>query len=57
MNYIFCIHSSVERHVGCFLFLAITNKAAMHIVEQVYLRDGRAYWMFVLFYPEVLEFW
>jgi hypothetical protein len=31
--YIFCIHSSVERHLGCFQLLAIINKAAMSIME------------------------
>jgi hypothetical protein len=35
MNHIFYIHSSVEGHFGCFQFLAIKNKAAMNIVEQV----------------------
>ena len=37
MNHIFCVHSSVVGHVGCFQHLAITNKAAMNIVEQVSL--------------------
>ena len=37
--YIFFIHSSVEGHLGCFQFLAIMNKAAMNIVEQVSLWD------------------
>ena len=27
--HIFFIHSSVEGHIGCFQFLAITNKTAM----------------------------
>ena len=35
MNHIFCIHSSVERHLGSFHLLAIINKAAMNIVEHV----------------------
>jgi hypothetical protein len=39
---IFCIHSLVEGHLGCFQFLNITNKAAMNIAEQVSLRDGGA---------------
>jgi hypothetical protein len=31
----FCIHSSVEGHLGSFQLLAIINKAAMNIVEHV----------------------
>ena len=34
MYHIFCIHPLVERHLGCFQFLAIMNKAAIDIVEQ-----------------------
>ena len=34
MYHIFLIHSSVEGHLGCFQVLAMTNKAAMNIVEQ-----------------------
>ena len=34
---IFCIHSSVEGHLGSFQLLAIINKAAMNIVEHVFL--------------------
>jgi hypothetical protein len=37
MYHIFCIHSSVEGHLGSFQLLAIVNKAAMNIVEQVSL--------------------
>jgi hypothetical protein len=37
MHYIFCIHSSVEGHLGSFKLLAIINKAAMNIVEHVSL--------------------
>jgi len=37
MYHIFCIHSSVEGHLGSFQLLAIINKAAMHIVEHVSL--------------------
>ena len=32
----FFSHSSVERHLGCFQFLAIMNKDVMNIVEQVF---------------------
>lgn len=35
MTHIFCIHSSVVVHLGCFQLLAITDKVAMNIVEQV----------------------
>ena len=37
MYHIFRIHSSVERHLGCFQVLAMTNNAAMNIVEYVSL--------------------
>jgi hypothetical protein len=37
MYQIFCIHSSVEGHLGSFQLLAIINKAAMNIVEHVSL--------------------
>ena len=37
MYHIFCIHSSVEGHLGSFQLLAIINKAAMNIVERVFL--------------------
>ena len=36
MYHIFCIHSSVEGHLGSFQLLAIINKAAMNIVEHVF---------------------
>jgi hypothetical protein len=35
MYHIFCIHSSVEGHLGSFQLLAIINKAAMNIMEHV----------------------
>ena len=35
MYHIFCIHSSVEGHLGSFQILGIINKAAMNIVEYV----------------------
>jgi len=37
MYHIFCIHSSVEGHLGSFQLLAIINKAAMNILEHVAL--------------------
>ena len=37
MYLIFCFHSSVEGHLGCFQLLAIINKAATNIVEHVSL--------------------
>ena len=37
MHHIFCIHSSVEGHLGSFQLLAIINKVAMNIVEHVSL--------------------
>jgi hypothetical protein len=36
MYHIFCIHSSVEGHLGSFQLLAIINKDAMNIVEHVF---------------------
>jgi hypothetical protein len=36
MNHIFCIHSSVEGHLGSFQLLAFINKAAMNKVEHVF---------------------
>jgi hypothetical protein len=46
MYHIFCIHSSVEGHLGSFQLLTIINKGAMNIVELVLeacsfvMRDG-----------------
>jgi hypothetical protein len=37
MDHIFCIHSYILGHSGCFQLLAITNKVTMNIVEQVLL--------------------
>jgi hypothetical protein len=37
MDHIFCIHSSIEGHLGSFQLLVIINKAAMTIVEYVSL--------------------
>ena len=42
MYRIFCIHSSVEGHLGSFQLLAIINKAVMNIVEHVSLLHVRA---------------
>ena len=35
MYHIFCIHSSVEGHLGSCQLLAVINKAAMNIVEHL----------------------
>ena len=40
MHHIFCIHSSVEGHLGRFEFLSIINMAAVNIVEHVSLYIG-----------------
>jgi len=37
MYHIFCIHSSVEGHLDSFELLDIINKAAMNIVEHMFL--------------------
>jgi hypothetical protein len=37
MYHDFCIHSSVEGHLGSFQFLDIISKAAMNIVEHLSL--------------------
>ena len=37
MYQVFCIHSSVEGHLGSFQLLTIINKVAMNIVEHVSL--------------------
>ena len=37
MYHIFCVHSSVEGLLGSFQLLAIINKAAMNILEHVFL--------------------
>ena len=36
MYHIFLIHSSVEGHLGCFQVLAMTNKAAVNVVEHMF---------------------
>ena len=42
MFHTFFNHSSMEGHLGCFQVLAITNSAAMNIVEQMLLWYNRA---------------
>ena len=37
MFHTFFIHSSIERHLGCFQVLAITNNAAMNMVDHTSL--------------------
>ena len=37
MYHIFLIHSLIKGHLGCFQVLAMTNKAAMNIVEHMSL--------------------
>ena len=39
MNNIFFIYSLFVGHLGCFQFLAMMNKVAINIVEQVCLWD------------------
>jgi hypothetical protein len=36
-GYIFCVYSSIGGHLGSFQLLAIINKAAVNIVEYVFL--------------------
>ena len=44
MNHLFFIYSFVEGHLASFQFLAIMNKAAMNIGEQVSLwNDGASF--------------
>ena len=37
MHHIFCVHSSVEGHLGSFQLLAIIKQAAVNIVDHVSL--------------------
>ena len=39
MYQIFFTYSSIEEHLGCFQFLPIMNKAAVNVIEQVFLWD------------------
>jgi hypothetical protein len=48
MYHIFCIHSSVEGHLGSFQLVAIIYKAAMNIVEHVSLLQVGASFGYVL---------
>ena len=48
MNHIFCIHSSVMGHLGCYQLLCITNKASMSIVEHVPLWHGGVSFGYIL---------
>jgi hypothetical protein len=47
MNHIFCIRSSVMGHLGCFQFLAITNKATRNIVDHMPLWHGKACYEYI----------
>jgi hypothetical protein len=40
MNHIFCIRSSVEKHLGSFQLLASINKATKNIVEHMSMLYG-----------------
>ena len=42
MYHTFCVHSSVEGHLGSFQLLVSINKAAMNMVKHVSLLDIRA---------------
>ena len=40
MYHIFCIHSSVDGHLGSFQLLAIMIKAAMNLMELVQIQGN-----------------
>jgi hypothetical protein len=48
MYHIFLTHSSVEKHLGCFQFLASPNKTVMNIIEQMSLWDVGASFGYML---------
>jgi hypothetical protein len=47
MYHIFCIHYSVEGHLGCFQFMAIINRAPINIVEHVSLLHVGAFFLYM----------
>ncbi|KAL6063367.1 hypothetical protein STEG23_021182 [Scotinomys teguina] len=47
-----CSENSVEGDIGCFQVLSIMNKAAINIVEQVFLWYGRASFEYI---PRVIH--
>ena len=47
MYHIFCIHSSVEGHLGSFQLLDIINKAAINIVDYMSLLYVGAYFVYM----------
>jgi hypothetical protein len=57
MYHIFCIHSSVEGHLGSFQLLAIINKAAMNIVELIdfYRPNNQEYTFYIAAHG--IHFW
>ena len=52
MYHIFLIHSSVKRQLGCFQVLAMTNNAAMNIVQQMYMGHNCASFVYITKYLE-----
>ena len=54
MYHIFLIHSLVKGHLGCFQVLAMTNKAAMNIVEHTSLTEE---WIRKMWYIYTMEYY